>query len=175
MNDDVVMVYKLMEKVLHKEEGITTLLYEIEALSVKGLDPDDVLYDYTKNTTRRMLILNAITAMNYQMIINPPPHFFDIPYNKYLRTHQWRIKRRLAIEYNDNKCQMCGSYGSLGPGRYSSGFFDVHHNSYAHIGHEPIGDLVVLCSDCHADYHNKQRRYKRDIKYYAKAALSHMD
>jgi len=35
---------------------------------------------------------------------------------------------------------------------------DVHHNDYTRFGRERLSDLIVLCRECHEQYHQDQRR-----------------
>lgn len=68
-----------------------------------------------------------------------------MPYKKYLKTHHWLITRDLALERAEYKCQLCASKESL----------NVHHNTYENRGCEKDEDLVVLCENCHAKFHDK--------------------
>ena len=68
-------------------------------------------------------------------------------YQNYLQSPQWKQIRAIKLS-NIGKCQLCGSKSNL----------EVHHNSYEHIGDEKnhLDDLVVLCRDCHAMFHQKR-------------------
>lgn len=61
----------------------------------------------------------------------------------YLRSRHWRRARQAAIQRTGGKCADCGSRQRL----------DVHHLTYARLGHESPGDLQVLCRYCHAERH----------------------
>lgn len=64
---------------------------------------------------------------------------------QYLRSPQWKEKRRLVIA-RDKHCQVCGSYHNLA----------VHHlKDYKLIPNEPISSLVLLCHSCHNMQHEK--------------------
>lgn len=65
-------------------------------------------------------------------------------YAEYLKSPQWRKKRRKALELHGSKCGVCGSTERL----------EVHHLHYRTLFREsPRDDLRVLCHDCHALHH----------------------
>jgi ribosomal protein L32 len=70
-------------------------------------------------------------------------------YKEYLQGDRWRDLRRTALQRAGFHCQMCDNDGEL----------HVHHRSYKTIltDREPM-DLIVLCKDCHAKYHDKVTR-----------------
>lgn len=45
----------------------------------------------------------------------------------------------------DYKCQLCNREGTM----------NVHHKTYERLGEEQLNDLIVLCQDCHAKFHDK--------------------
>lgn len=67
------------------------------------------------------------------------------PYQLYLRSPEWRERRKRAIERADGACQLCASKERL----------NVHHRTYARLGNEGDSDLTVLCRRCHARFHGK--------------------
>lgn len=62
-------------------------------------------------------------------------------YRAYLRSAEWKEKRKEFIEAANGECEECGSKGKL----------QVHHLSYDNVGDENIDDVEVLCKDCHED------------------------
>jgi 5-methylcytosine-specific restriction endonuclease McrA len=60
-------------------------------------------------------------------------------YQDYLRTPEWREKRRLVIEREDGICQGCRK----------AMIQEVHHSRYVTRGDELLFQLVGLCSPCH--------------------------
>jgi 5-methylcytosine-specific restriction endonuclease McrA len=66
-----------------------------------------------------------------------------LPYRDYLRTFHWRRTRDLTLERAGHRCALCPSTSTL----------SVHHRSYARLGYEQPGDLIVLCKDCHDRHH----------------------
>lgn len=72
-------------------------------------------------------------------------------YQEYLKTQRWKQIKAIKLSYN-NKCQLCGSKDNL----------QVHHSTYEHVGDEKnhLEDLIVLCKDCHAKFHDKMKNYE---------------
>lgn len=59
-------------------------------------------------------------------------------YDAYLKTTEWDMRRQ-AVLRRDPICKACESMESV----------QVHHLTYAHVGNEPLFDLVGVCRDCH--------------------------
>lgn len=78
-------------------------------------------------------------------------------YKAYLKSNQWKEKRRTALEFYGNSCGLCGSKHDL----------QVHHRSYKNIYKETMADLMILCETCHYRYHRneKEKRESRKSKY----------
>jgi 5-methylcytosine-specific restriction endonuclease McrA len=76
--------------------------------------------------------------------------FITAEYLAYLESPEWHKKRTRAILIAGRKCQLCSATTGL----------EVHHNTYFHLYHEPMVDLVCLCSRCHdvADARRQGRR-----------------
>lgn len=68
-------------------------------------------------------------------------------YQRYLRSPEWRKRRRAALERDRHACQWCGC-------RYR---LQVHHLTYERFGNERLEDLVTLCDDCHKGVHVAER------------------
>jgi hypothetical protein len=62
-----------------------------------------------------------------------------ITYLRYLRSDAWREKRRLVLERDGYRCHLWQQHVAT----------EVHHTTYAHLGHEPLEDLLSLCRACH--------------------------
>ncbi len=69
-----------------------------------------------------------------------------MPYAEYLQTPEWAKKRAKALRFAQFKCQLCNEDSNL----------NVHHRSYERRGNEPLGDLIVLCQDCHTIFHQNK-------------------
>jgi 5-methylcytosine-specific restriction endonuclease McrA len=66
-------------------------------------------------------------------------------YHAYLRSAQWHNKRQRVLQRDNHRCALCGSTHQL----------EVHHNTYERLGHEKRSDLITLCADCHAIFHDR--------------------
>lgn len=64
-------------------------------------------------------------------------------YEAYLISPEWRQKRALALQWADDRCQVCNSPHDL----------QVHHRTYERVGNEDLADLTVLCLECHDLFH----------------------
>jgi 5-methylcytosine-specific restriction endonuclease McrA len=73
----------------------------------------------------------------------------DMPYREYLETHEWQRTRKDALKRADRKCQLCNAEGTE---------LHVHHKTYERRGEELPEDLIVLCKDCHAKFHDKEAK-----------------
>lgn len=64
-------------------------------------------------------------------------------YRAHLKSKQWKVIRNHMMGMAHGQCQKCGNRG---------GRLEVHHKTYEHLGDEfrHLGDLIVLCPDCHA-------------------------
>ena len=60
-------------------------------------------------------------------------------YNQYLASPAWQQKRALVLQRDNFLCQACRLAKAS----------EVHHLSYAHLGNEPLVELVAVCRDCH--------------------------
>ena len=60
-------------------------------------------------------------------------------YDRYLKTDRWKKKREAVLQRDGKVCRACMK-------REAS---QAHHLSYAHVGDEPLFDLVAVCDECH--------------------------
>ncbi len=67
-------------------------------------------------------------------------------YDDYLDSDVWHGKVKLVILRCGNVCEAC----RLEPVEH------IHHLTYAHVGAEPLFDLVGVCGDCHSSLHGRQ-------------------
>jgi 5-methylcytosine-specific restriction endonuclease McrA len=66
-----------------------------------------------------------------------------LPYAEYLLTAHWQRVRTLALEQAGYLCDLCARDDRL----------EVHHRTYERLGMERQSDLIVLCFECHRDFH----------------------
>lgn len=71
-------------------------------------------------------------------------------YNKYIRSEEWRKKAAEKRAEVGHCCELCSSSKSL----------QVHHLTYERLGAELMGDLQVLCGDCHMRAHGIEMVFK---------------
>ena len=67
----------------------------------------------------------------------------SMPYKEYLQTDHWKHTRKSALKRAEYRCQLCNGDAML----------QVHHRTYERRGHERASDLIVLCRQCHKDFH----------------------
>ncbi len=68
----------------------------------------------------------------------------QLEYKEYMKSKEWlQIRRGLLFGRLGRKCELCGSTENI----------HVHHSNYDNLGQEQINDVVVLCEECHAKFH----------------------
>jgi replicative DNA helicase len=72
-----------------------------------------------------------------------------MPYEEYLSTPEWLVRRDQALERTGSRCQVC----------YGSDNLNVHHRTYERRGNEDPMDLTVLCQSCHSWFHRRMSSY----------------
>lgn len=80
----------------------------------------------------------------------------DDRYTAYIRSAKWRKKTEQVKRRDKYQCQTCLAEDRL----------EVHHKTYENLYHEPLGDLITLCRDCHEAITAsiRERRYaKREL------------
>jgi len=71
----------------------------------------------------------------------------QISHRRYLQSSKWQEVRSAALIHYGKTCNKCGDYAT-----------DVHHLRYPDVqGEEEMGDLEVLCRDCHEAIHGIER------------------
>lgn len=70
-----------------------------------------------------------------------------VDYVAYLLTNHWRSLRFKIYDLRKHKCERCKKAIHL---------FHVHHKSYKHIGFERLGELMLVCYDCHEAIHKRK-------------------
>jgi len=61
-------------------------------------------------------------------------------YQAYLRSTEWREKRKEFLEEANYECERCNNPAT-----------QVHHTSYENIYNEEKEDVEVLCKSCHEE------------------------
>lgn len=78
----------------------------------------------------------------------------EVDYYGYIQTEAWREQRMKILRRDNFQCVCCGTAKNL----------HVHHITYENLGAEEEGDLVTLCSDCHANVHSMEDLKKTEIE-----------
>jgi hypothetical protein len=86
-------------------------------------------------------------------------------YDAYLLTEHWKIVSDEAKRLADYRCRLCNAGGEL----------HTHHRTYANLGHEPQGDLIVLCKKCHKKFHNSPAEREKRERIKAEKERREMD
>lgn len=77
-------------------------------------------------------------------------------YAEYLKSEHWQHVREAALERARGACQLCGD---------DENTLNVHHNNYNRLEEEWDSDVIVLCSNCHAQFHSKLVEAEFEEKY----------
>lgn len=70
----------------------------------------------------------------------------EMDYKDYLQTPEWNATRKKMFRRADYQCQLCNANKTT---------LNVHHKTYDRLGAENYDDLIVLCENCHAKFHDK--------------------
>lgn len=62
-----------------------------------------------------------------------------IDYGAYLASREWALKKEAIRERSGGICERC----------HNAPYQETHHKTYAHIGNEPLDELLAVCSQCH--------------------------
>lgn len=82
-------------------------------------------------------------------------HRTNQSYQDYLNSEQWKIRSKREKSFAKNLCALCHRTGEL----------HVHHSTYVRLGNEQMGDLIVLCENCHLIFH-KFYEYDGRVGYF---------
>lgn len=77
-------------------------------------------------------------------------HVLSMEYSPFLNTPYWDAVRNYKLKKANYRCELCNAKAKL----------NVHHKTYEHHGQEHFKhiadkDLIVLCEECHAKFHDK--------------------
>jgi hypothetical protein len=71
-----------------------------------------------------------------------------VNYKEYILSPEWKARATAAKVKAGWRCQLCNEEGD-------ERTLHAHHRTYKNIGHEDPTDITVLCSDCHAKFHDE--------------------
>jgi len=108
--------------------------------SQSGFDEDDlssIFYELMIEQAQ-----NQLTELKERQVAK----LRSINYKAYLRTEHWKTVRKTMLDFAGHRCQLCNA---------DNRELHVHHRSYENRGRETHSDLIVLCADCHGQFHDK--------------------
>lgn len=84
-------------------------------------------------------------------------------YSEYLKSPEWKAKRQRLYRDRNGRCQDCG--------KKLKSKYHAHHSTYARVGNEDLGDLVLLCERCHQERHPDKKIARRKKLHIRKSSL----
>ena len=104
---------------------------------------DELATDTTEQVDRTS---DTIPVINNPALYVSEDFMFISPEAKatYLRSPQWQDLRNRRLSIANHCCELCSSPESL----------NLHHVDYSFLTEERIGDVVVLCRNCHQKQHD---------------------
>lgn len=79
-------------------------------------------------------------------------------YHEYINSDEWKEKSRQAKERAGHRCQLCNRKGN-------DTTLHTHHNTYDRLLLELDSDLIVLCSECHAKFHDVEIHEDNNVRF----------
>lgn len=76
------------------------------------------------------------------------PKTEGMSYAEYIKSVEWKNKRKFAIKMRGNRCEECDT----------EGYLEVHHIHYKTLYHERLNDIEVLCEECHIEADDLRER-----------------
>ena len=77
-------------------------------------------------------------------------------YKKYLKSPHWREFKNRVYTYLKDRNQFCCEFC-----RKSDLILHIHHKTYKRMGNERIGDVFLLCENCHFGIHKLEKQNKK--------------
>jgi len=74
-------------------------------------------------------------------------------YLEYINSPRWKKKKNKFLKYYGRICMKCGRTPK------DNVFIDVHHINYQNLGFETYKDVIILCRECHGQYHISRHSY----------------
>lgn len=81
-------------------------------------------------------------------LLGPKSNYTD--YETYIRSPEWKEKRKKAFQILGRKCHKCPETKRL----------HVHHLTYDNLYNESVSDVEIVCETCHpvADYQRADKK-----------------
>lgn len=116
------------------------LLHQLSIAGVRVINHQKVVF-YSIVSERLFEQIRVLWGVPYswttQLIVRQP--VMQAGYSTYILSARWKLTREAVLRRDKHGCVRCGRRQNL----------QVHHKSYVHLGDEPLGDLITLCSTCH--------------------------
>lgn len=115
-----------------------------ESIALKELNSKILRGEIKSHPKKRFEAIGILVDHRYDELEN---YLKGYEYKDFLNTYYWDAVRQYKLYLANYKCQLCNSKGKL----------NVHHTTYEHHGteHLHLEDLIVLCEECHAKFHDK--------------------
>jgi len=111
------------------------------ASAISFLEETDTIF-----LSRTLVLADEQLTVSHIVSLIAASDLATMPYGAYLQSAHWQSIRRDAQTRAKNRCQLCNSRKKP---------LHTHHNSYERRGYENPDDLIVLCANCHAKFHDK--------------------
>ena len=105
-----------------------------------------LLMDFTKSSGKLIPyeLLNEIYLEHFKQCFEKDYG----SYQEYIKSPQWQAKADRLKAASGWKCQLCNKDGNKTT-------LHAHHKTYDRLGFEDDNDIIILCKDCHAKFHDK--------------------
>ena len=113
-------------------------------LNVEEVKNENEIFEFDSESDKTNIEEIETIDNEYNIYINK---LRNMNYKNYLESEHWKHYKEQAIKNAHYKCQLCNKDHTL---------LNVHHNNYENRGRETFLDTIVLCSECHSKFHNKE-------------------
>lgn len=117
---------------IQKERAYQQLLDKLRYIS--SYDPSDAEYDDIPDVS---VPIDTVEILPREPVFNKAV---------YLQSQQWKDIRKVILKRDNYTCRKCHEDNIP---------LEIHHITYARLGHEDYSDLVALCRTCHQSIHDK--------------------
>jgi len=99
------------------------------------------------------VILDSLTSLVENIVLlierkREAEELATLSYEEFLETPYWKrisLWAKSDARFNGRECGVCGD-----------AIAHTHHRTYKRLGKELLCDLMPLCADCHAKFHDKE-------------------
>lgn len=134
-----------------KAYAISVALHNLKRLIDAGIKVDGKILDDIEKSIVKTIVdegdypgCDGAFGLAVEYILSNP----RIDYHVYITSDEWKAKAKAAKQRAGNRCQLCNK-------SKDEIQLHAHHRTYERLGHEEDSDLIVLCANCHAKFHDK--------------------